>query len=121
MVTVTAADAALFGFATVMAALPAVARSETGIATFNVVEFTNVVERSRPFHDAIAPGTNPVPVTVNNVLPVPAATLEGVTDVAVAFAFVTATCGVTAGPRSRTSLPTPGPEKKMSPDKRNAS
>ena len=79
----------LFGFLAVTAVVAAEAKSALGSATFNVVALTNVVERSCPFQNTTAPGTNPVPVTVTQRFSEPAAAEFGDSEVndGVEFAY----------------------------------
>src|SRR5690349_8581038 len=90
-----------------MVAVPAVVRSEEGTATRKVEASTKNVVRALPFHEATAPGTNPLPETMTYVLPAPAATEAGVKVETAGVGFVSATCGRTNGPRSKLICPVP--------------
>jgi hypothetical protein len=66
--------------ATVIAAVPAVAIRAAGTAAVSWLALTNVVDSPEPFHRAVAPETNPLPLTVSVKAGPPTVALLGARD-----------------------------------------
>jgi len=76
------------GLMTVICAVPADANSVVGASAVNCVALTYTVPSAAPFHSTVAPGTNPLPVTVIWVVAVPTVAELGVTFVKLGVAPV---------------------------------
>src|ERR1700680_171691 len=101
MVKVIGFDAAVAGFVMVIDAVPAVARSEAGMATLRCVASERVVVRGAPFQFTVAPGTRLLQLTVMRRLPEPWVALVTSTEARVGAGFCCRSCGTTKGPRAR--------------------
>src|SRR5204863_9190581 len=77
------------GVTTVTCGVPAVARSEAGIAAVSWVALTNVVVRAAPLQRTLEPLTKLLPVTVRVKAAPPTLALEGESDVSVGAGLFT--------------------------------